>query len=523
MSEETKSLTQSAERWLSLAALVVAPTSLITGLCYFFGLLSIRNRLKYFAVDPSMLGYTSADYAVTTIGLFFFAALRVLIVLAVVAVLAVAARHWAATGRRITLLRNIAWLVTGVGAVALAAAVIWLVSGYSLIDKVIEGAPPMYMAGTIVIGIALLTAGYWVLAITGGIGGLGRLPKLAERALLVLATTGMVVALFWITDMYAVEQGKANGAFTASRLWAADGDYTAVQLDTTEALSIPGNLVKTTTLPGQGPSAPPVYRYQCLRVIEAHGGRYVLVPAKWSRERGYAITVAPDATHRITGVVNSTPIGRGPNTDPYWQCPEVVRVFQQSDLEPILIPPEAAQTMVGTIGLRATGPDTNTDAAPAASESSSPKSCGSEGDPSATPSALPPYPAATPAAREREFTGDNPSGRVWMRQRAMTFSSPAEAEDFMAAVQDHWGYCAGKTAAVNRHDQTQPRTLGTPGLQEGVLTVSDSGPSSPSPDCAQALAAKSNIVVAVDVCGVKEPSRAVAVAYAVRDRIPTDY
>ncbi|MGA5537379.1 sensor domain-containing protein [Mycolicibacterium nivoides] len=522
MSDEAKSLTQSAERWLSLAALVVAPTSLITGLCYFFGLLSIRNRLKYFAVDPSMLGYTSADYAVTTVGLFFFAALRVLIVLAAVAVLAVAARHWAATGRRITLLRNIAWLLAGLGAVSLTTAVIWLVSGHSLIDKVVKGAPPMYMAGTIVAGIALLTAGYWVLAITGGFGALGRLPKLAERALLVLATTGMVVALFWITDMYAVEQGKANGAYTASKLWAADGDYTAIQLDTTEALSIPGNLVKTTTLPAEGPAAPPVYRYQCLRVIEAHGGRYVLVPAKWSRERGYAITVAPDATHRITGVVNSTPVGRGPNIDPYWQCPEVVRLFQQPDLEPVLIGPDAAQTMVGAVGLNTTGPDTNTDSTPATGNSTSPKGCAPEDDPSAIPSALPPYPATVPATRERQFTADGPSGRVWMRQRAMTFSDPAEAEDFMASVQDHWGYCAGKVASANRHGEMQPRALGTPGLQEGVLTVSDSAPSVNAADCAQALAAKSNIVVAVDVCGTKEPSRAVAVAYAMRDRIPTD-
>lgn len=523
MSEEAKSLTQSAERWLSLAALVVAPTSLITGLCYFFGLLSIRNRLKYFAVDPSMLGYTSADYAVTTIGLFFFAALRVLIVLAVVAVLAVTARHWATTGRRIGVLRTIAWLMAAVGAVALAAAVIWLLSGYSVIDNVVKGAPPMYMAGTIVAGIALLTAGYWVLAITGGLGGLGRLPKLAERALVVLAATGIVVALFWITDMYAVEQGKANGAYTASKLWAADGDYTAVQLDTTEALSIPANLVKTTTLPAQGPSAPPVYRYQCLRVIEAHGGRYVLVPAKWSRERGYAITVAPDATHRITGVVNSTPIGRGPNTDPYWQCPEVVRVFQQGDLEPILIGPEATQTMVAGVGLSTVGPDINTDAAPATGDSPPAKECAREGDPSVTPAALPPYPAAVPASREREFTGDSPSGRVWIRQRAMGFSNPAEAEDFMAAVQEHWGYCAGKVAAVNRHGEPQPRILGTSGLQEGVLTVSDSAPSTTTADCAQALAAKSNIVVAVDLCGNEEPKRAVAVAYAMRDRIPTDY
>lgn len=514
MSDETKSLTQSAERWLSLAALVVAPTSLVTGLCYFFGLLFIRNKLQYFGVDPSTLGYTSSDYAVTTVGLFFFAALRVLTVLAVLAVLAVAVRHWVASGRRITLLRSIAWLITGLGAVSLTVAVVWLTTERSLIKWVIDNPPDMYMAVTIAAGIALLTAGYWTLALTG----LSRLPKPAERALLALAATGLVVALFWATDLYAVAQGKGHGGYAASRLWAADGDYTAVQLDTTEALNLPDNLVKTTVLPSQGPSAPPLYRYQCLRVLEAHGGRYVLVPARWSREQGYAITVTPDATHRITGIVDSTPVAQGPSIDPFWQCPELVRSYGKPDLGTILIGPEEVQTIVDARGLRAVGPDVDTDDAPATGTSTPAEGCAPEGDPSGIPAALPPYPARVPAAREREITGDN----VWLRQRAMSFANPAEAAEFMARVQDRWGYCVGETAAVNRHGQVQPRTLGTHGLQEGILSMPDSAPSTTVEDCTQALAAKSNIVIAVDICGTKEPSRAVAVVYAMRDRIPTD-
>lgn len=519
MSDEAKSLTQSAERWLSLAALVIAPTSLITGLCYFFGLLFIRSKLQYFGVDPSTLGYTSADYAITTVGLFFFAALRVLIVLAVLVVLVVAFRHWAATGRRITLLRSLAWVLVGLGGVSLTVAVVWLASERNLIKWIVDNPTQMHMAVAIAAGIALLAAGYWTLTLTG----LGRLPKIAERALLALAATGLVVALFWVTDLYAVDQGKGHGAFASTQLWAADGDYTAVQLDTTETLDLPGSMVKTTVLPSQGPPGPPVYRYQCLRVLEAHGGRYVLVPARWSRDQGYAITVTPDATHRITGVVNATPVAQGPNIDPYWQCPEVVRTFGQPDLEPVLIAPEAAQTIVGAGSLKATGPDTNTDSASATGNATSPKGCAPEGDPSGVPAALPPYPADAPATREREFTGDSSSGSVWLRQRAMRFANPAEATDFMASVQEHWGYCAGKAAAVNRQGEAQTRTLGTRGLQEGILSVPDSAPSSAIADCAQALTAKSNIVVAVDLCGTKEPSRAVAVAYAVRDRIPTDY
>ncbi|WKG02642.1 sensor domain-containing protein [Mycolicibacterium sp. HK-90] len=514
MSDDAKSLSHSAERWLSLAALVVAPTSLITGLCYFFGLLFIRNRLQYFGVDPATLGYTSADYAVTTIGIFFFAALRVLIVLAVLVVLAVAVRRWVATGRRIPLLRSISWLLIALGAAGLAVAVVWLAAEYSLIDWVVEDAGPMYMAGVIVAGIALLAAGYWVLALTGGIGGLGRLPILAERVLLGLAVTGLVVALFWVTDMYAAEQGTRNGAFTAANLWPADGDYTAVQLDTTEALNLPGDLVKVTVLPAQGPPAPPVYRYQCLRVLEAHGGSYVLVPARWSRERGYAITLTPDATHRVTAVVNSTPVAKGPSIDPFWQCPELVRTYHKADLEPILIGPEDAQTIANTGSLRAVGPDGDT--APATSGAMA-KDCASED----VPSALPPFPEDVAATREREMTSEG--RRTWLRQRAMIFPSPAAAEDYLARVQDHWGYCAGKAAAVDRHGAAQTRTLGSPGLQAGILSMPDSAAADTTPDCTQALTAKSNIVIAVDLCGTDESSRAIAVAYAVRSRIPTDY
>jgi hypothetical protein len=504
VSDETKSLTQSAERWLSLAALVVAPASLITGLCYFYGLLFIHDRLHYFGVDPSTLGYTSADYAVITIRVFFFAAFRVLIVMALLVVLTVGVRRWAASARRIPLLRSIAWLAATTGAAGLIVAAVWLTSEYSMINWVIKGAPPIYMAGLIVAGIALLVAGYSVLALTGGAGSLGRLPKIAERTMLGLAVITTVGALFWVTKIYASDQGKQDGAYAAGRLWAADGEFTAVQLDTTEVLGIPASLIKKSTLPAEGPPAAPVYRYQCLRVLEAHGGRYVLVPARWSRENGYAITVTPDASHRITGVVNSTPVAKGGTVDPYWQCPEVVRVFQAPDLEAVMLSPETTQTLVEATHLSVSGPDTIT---PARDNPAHPNECVPED-----------FPEKTPSAREREFTGDG----AWIRERAMIFDNPTQAEEFMAGAMDRWNACAGTTAPVHRRGEAQPRTLGTLGVQENILSVPDSAPASRIADCTQALTAKSNIVVAVDVCGTKDPSRAVAVAYAMRNRIPTD-
>ncbi|MGV7388944.1 hypothetical protein PJJ88_30195, partial [Mycobacterium kansasii] len=73
-------------------------------------------------------------------------------------------------------------------------AAFWLTSEYSMINWVIKGAPTIYMAGLIVAGIALLVAGYSVLALTGGAGSLGRLPKIAERTMLGLAVITTVGA-----------------------------------------------------------------------------------------------------------------------------------------------------------------------------------------------------------------------------------------------------------------------------------------------------------------------------------------
>jgi hypothetical protein len=126
--------------------------------------------------------------------------------------------------------------------------------------------------------------------------------------------------------------------------------------------------------------------------------------------------------------------------------------------------------------------------------------------------------AKTPIVRERAFTGDGP----WVRERAMMFDNPAQAEEFMAGALDRWNACAGMTAALNRYGEAQPRTLGTLGVQERILSMPDSASSTANPDCTQALAAKSNIVVAVDVCGTGDPARAVAIAYDIRERIPTN-
>ena len=522
MGEGTTLTTQSVERWLGLAALFVAPTSLITGLCYFFGLICINQRLKYFGVDPSGLGFTSADYVVTTIGVFFFAAMRVLLVCAVLVLVAVAARRWAATGRRIGLLRSLAWVLVGLGALSLGNAIVWLVSGHLPVGRLIHNAGATYTAGSILVGTTLLVAGYWVVTLTSGAEDRFQpFPAMAERALLALAVAGAVVALFWITDIYAGGFGDDQGKYNAGRLWASDS---AVTLDTAEALNLPTDLVKTTVLPSTGPAGPPTYRYECLRVLEVHNGHYVLVPAKWSRDLGYAITITPDASHRITatvraGVANST--GGAANVRPFWQCPEVVRHFGESDLDGLLIDADLARSIVGGRALTAGRIDGSMPATVGSGDTSSANGCGAESNSGSFPSVMPPYPDERTATRQQEMTGEGKSGPLWLRQRVTSFPDPASAAAYMAATQAHWGYCAGQVVLDARRGAAEPRTLASLGVQDDILAVSDAARGSTLPDCAQALGAKSNVVIQVDVCGAEQPLLGVGVVAAVRDRIPT--
>lgn len=521
MNRDGESLTQSAQRRLGLLALFIAPTSLVTGLCYFFGLVYIRSRLDYFGIDPSTLGLTTADYVVAVVKTFFFATLRVLAVLAVVVLLAVAVRKWAATRRRIGLLRATAWGVLLLGALSIGNGVYWLAFEVLPIAWLVESAGATYTAWSIVLGIALLVAGYWMLAISGRSGGNGkRLPPNAERALIALAVTGIVVALFWITNMYAADLGKRDADFDAQELWANEK---SVQLDTTEVLSPPSRLVKTSLLPSAGGSVAPTYRYECLRVIEVHNGHYVLLPAKWTRESGWAVAVTPDSTHRINGLVNvglADTTGNGANVHPFWQCPEVVRYFQESDLDQMLVGSDVVGTILGEKAVTAGQSEAAASAPIGENNAPSTNDCAVQDNPAESTPVLPPYPGDGLASRRLEITSDGTSGPLWVRQRVTSFPNPATAQGFFASTQQRWGYCAGKVVMVDRKGSVEPRTLSLPGIQQDILAAADSAVGSGVDDCAQAVGAKSNVVIQVDVCGAEQPLLATGVVAAMRQQIP---
>lgn len=58
---EVKSTTQ-FEQWLSIGGRIIAPTTALTTLLFYFGYVSSRAQYDYFGVDVDTVGLTTQDY-----------------------------------------------------------------------------------------------------------------------------------------------------------------------------------------------------------------------------------------------------------------------------------------------------------------------------------------------------------------------------------------------------------------------------------------------------------------------------
>jgi hypothetical protein len=82
----------------------------------------------------------------------------------------------------------------------------------------------------------------------------------------------------------------------------------------------------TRTAPPADPAAKPTFlRYECFRSLAVRGDRWVLVPARWTPEYGYAVIISADSSHVISlnMVKNIADTDAAKNRGGAWECPEV--------------------------------------------------------------------------------------------------------------------------------------------------------------------------------------------------------
>jgi hypothetical protein len=307
MAEEPSTLSRVGS-FVSSAASVVAPLSVLTALLFYFGYASSRAQYEYFGIDVDTIGLSTQDYVMRSPEP-LLTPLLVLVLLAVVVALvhdrvhrrvqaaltdakdadprvAAVARHRLQRGSR----RARAVVVTGdalllVGVLLLVAFPWWGDWAYYTLVT-----PLLMAAGT---GLALYGR---------------RIARSLEPGqppsglVTVVLSVLLVVSVFWATATFAEWSGRGAAREVARHL----DRLPAVILDTTERLNLTSSGVRESALPpDEGQTFR--YRYRDLRLLIQGEDRLFLVPETWDASNSTLVVPMGDSVRLQFRFVNDPP------------------------------------------------------------------------------------------------------------------------------------------------------------------------------------------------------------------------
>ena len=197
----------SARSALELAGLVVAPTTLVTALAFYFGWVLTNSRATYFGIDASALGFSTQDYLLRSAdALFVPLGTALVLALGIVWLQAYAGRQLADRGRRARLRL--------VARVAVAAGGVLFALGAFAVFRPLSFSPHyLFASASPGIGIALVGLGLHLL---GRVAAAER-PRAASLAdartratALALIALLIVLSAFWTASRYADALGRGR-------------------------------------------------------------------------------------------------------------------------------------------------------------------------------------------------------------------------------------------------------------------------------------------------------------------------
>jgi hypothetical protein len=247
-----------AERWVSFAAGIVTPVTLITALLFYFGYVSSRSQYEYFGIDVDAIGLSTQDYVMRS-------PQPLLVPLLVLSLIAVAG----------LLLHNAIRARAGLVAVRRArlAAIVVLALGVLglFLYPVLGGLAYYALVVPLVIGLAAAVLGYLSYLTT-------RLLDLKPQvALIALLTVVTMSCALWATATTAQYSGRGLAKSNAEHL----DRLPVVILDSKERLHLRSPGVEETALrPSEGQTFN--YRYRGMRLLIVGENRLFLVPQRWN-------------------------------------------------------------------------------------------------------------------------------------------------------------------------------------------------------------------------------------------------
>ncbi|MFD1148303.1 hypothetical protein [Saccharothrix hoggarensis] len=263
-------------RALRIVASVVANTTLLTALLYFFGLVATQVFFTHFRVHYTLLGQTTDEIlARGADGLFVPLAAVAIAVLAVTFAVRylrarMSAKGWAAFLRVCTPVAA----VLGLGLLGVTVPITVNPEPY----RVFPGLPGLGFA----VGIVLLAFAWrrWSVGAGRGRRG-GNLGVVESVAAFLLVSIG----LFWSVGDYSGSVGTRRGFEVEARI----PDMAGVVVYSKESLSLAGGGVREVVC--AQPDSSYRYRYDGLKLLLQSGGQYVFLPATWRSSSGTAFVV----------------------------------------------------------------------------------------------------------------------------------------------------------------------------------------------------------------------------------------
>jgi len=276
-------------RVLRLVGTVVAPTTLLTGLLFYFGQMYVAGYCRYFGVNFTTLDLSVQDYLIRSVeGIFLPLVLAAATALLVLWLVRVVVQVLDGPTRE-RLLRTALPVVAAAGFALIVLAGIALVVGGT-----VGGTAPELGGLSLTVGVVAVTVAVpRLLARRRAAGVPAALPAevaVAEwTAAFVLASVG----LFWAVGSYAtgIGTGRAQEMAAALPAWPDAVLYSERNL----ALHGPG--IAETTCAGKDSSYR--YRYDGLKLVLQSGGQYFFLPAGWTPTDGAALVLPRADTLRL--------------------------------------------------------------------------------------------------------------------------------------------------------------------------------------------------------------------------------
>jgi hypothetical protein len=266
---------------------IIAPTSLLTGLLFYFGRSRAAGYYRYFHVNSTVLDLSTNDYLFSGVdGLFVPVAEAALLALVLLWLNRLLLTRVSPGARR----RAVRVLIPG------AAAIGGILVALAFTDLLTEGR----VFGTnsargglcLAVGVILAVYAVRLLRISRPAPAAGRRPAtgLAEWGAAFLLVS---IGLFWAAQAYAFGVG-IGGAITLHRALPAT-PQAVLYSQQSLSLAVPG----VTEVRCSDPDAAYRFRYDGLRLVREAGDQYLLLPATWEPATGTAVLIPRSGSVRL--------------------------------------------------------------------------------------------------------------------------------------------------------------------------------------------------------------------------------